>query len=113
MQVSAVNLEKHVRALTDDIGIRLAGSPEEYKAAEYIRNEFLKYSPNAVIEEYPVRERCVESEKLEVCIDGKWEEFDGDYEYDYELHTKNETIRYSSKSKTFYDVTNGLKLTVS
>ena len=75
MQASAVNLEKHVRALTDDIGIRLAGSPEEYKAAEYIRNEFLKYSPDAVIEEYPVRERCVESEKLEVCIDGKWEEF--------------------------------------
>lgn len=75
MKASAANLEKHVRALTDDIGIRLAGSPEEYKAAEYIKNEFLKYSPDAVIEEFPVRERCVESEKLEVCIDGKWEEF--------------------------------------
>ena len=75
MNASAANLEKHVRALTDDIGIRLAGSPEEYRAAEYIRDEFLKYSSNVTIEEYPVYERCVESEKLEVCIDGKWQEF--------------------------------------
>ena len=68
---SAANLEKHVRALTDDIGIRLAGTAGEYKAAEYIRDEFLKYSPYVTIEEYPVCERYVESEKLEICIDGK------------------------------------------
>lgn len=50
---------------------------------------------------------------FDILNDGKWEEFDGDYEYDYEFHTENETIRYDSKSKTFYDVTNGLKLTIS
>ena len=75
MNASAANLEKHVRGLTEDIGVRLAGSTEEYKAAEYIRDEFLKYSPDVHIEEFPIWERCVESEKLELCIDGKWEEF--------------------------------------
>jgi len=75
MEASAANLEKYVRALTDDIGVRMAGSPQERQAAEYIRSEFLKYSPKAAIEEFPVFERYVESEKLEVLMEGKWVEF--------------------------------------
>jgi len=75
MEASASNLEKHVRALTDGIGVRMAGSPQEYQAAEYIKSEFLKYSSKATIEEFPVFERCVDSEKLEVLIDGTWMEF--------------------------------------
>ncbi len=75
MSETAKNLEKHVRALTDDIGVRLAGSEGERKAAEYLRDAFLKYSPNVTIEEFPINERCVTSEKLEIEIDGQWREF--------------------------------------
>ena len=75
MKATGINLEKHVRMLTDTIGIRLAGSPQEYQAAEYLAGEFRHYSPRVTIEEYPVRERCVTAEKLEVEIGGQWKEF--------------------------------------
>ncbi|MBR7128307.1 MAG: M28 family peptidase [Lentisphaeria bacterium] len=71
----AKNLEKHLRVLTDEIGVRLAGSRQEYQAAEYLANEFRKFSPHVAIEEYPVMERAVSQEKLEVEINGKWIEF--------------------------------------
>ena len=38
------NLEKHVRALSEGIGVRLAGSAGERQAAEYLRDECLKYT---------------------------------------------------------------------
>ena len=75
MNETACNLEKHVRALTDDIGIRLAGSERERRAAEYLRDVCKKYTPHVTIEEFPVNERCVISEKLEVEINGVWKEF--------------------------------------
>ena len=75
MDKTAANLEKHVRYLCDTIGVRLAGSPGEFQAAGYIKEEFLKYSPQVTIEEYPVWERCVYSEKLEVNINGTWQAF--------------------------------------
>ncbi len=75
MNTTSANLEKHVRMLTDTIGVRLAGSPQEYQAAEYIAREFRKYSPKVTIEKYPVLERCITSEKLEVQLDGQWKEF--------------------------------------
>ena len=75
MSETARNLETHVRALTDKIGIRLAGSPGEYRAAEYLRDACRKYTPHVTIEEFPVNERGVTSEKLEVLIHGKWQEY--------------------------------------
>ncbi len=75
MKETSRNLEKHVRSLTDDIGIRLAGSPQEYQAAEYIAGAFRQYSSRVTIEEYPVKERCVTSEKLEIQMNGQWKEF--------------------------------------
>lgn len=75
MQISSQNLEKHTRFLTDNIGIRLAGSKQEYQAAEYIANEFRKYSQSVAIEEYPVWERAVTKEKLEVEINGEYRQF--------------------------------------
>lgn len=75
MQAEAGNLEKHVRALTDDIGVRLAGSPQEFLAAKYIAEEFSKYSSHVTIEEFPVNERYIPLEKLEVKINGEWIEF--------------------------------------
>ena len=74
MNFSANELKRHVCHLTDDIGVRLAGSKEERLAAEYIVSEFQKYSDKVSVFEYPVIERCVDSEKLEIEIDGKWQE---------------------------------------
>ena len=75
MKNISANLEKHLRVLTDDIGVRLAGSVEEAKAAEYIAKEFSKYSSHVTIEKYPVLERVVTLEKLKVKIGENWEEF--------------------------------------
>ena len=75
MNFSAEELKRHVCYLTDNIGVRLAGSAAEHQAAEYIADEFRKYSDNVKIFDYPVIERCVVSEKLEVEINGKWQEF--------------------------------------
>ena len=75
MKTTSINLEKHVRALTDEIGIRLAGSRQEYQAAEYIARAFRQYSDRTMIEEYPVQERCVLSEKLKIQMDGQWQEY--------------------------------------
>ncbi|MDR0933009.1 MAG: M28 family peptidase [Victivallales bacterium] len=71
----ARNLERHVRELTDSIGIRLAGSAGEFQAAKYLQSECLKYTPTVTIEQFPVNERCVTSEKLEVFVNGSWQEF--------------------------------------
>lgn len=75
METLSRNLEKHVRALTDDIGIRLAGSQQEYEAALYIEKQFRQYSDSVVIEKFPVMERCVDEEKLEVRLNGQWHSF--------------------------------------
>lgn len=75
MQSTAENLLTHIRVLTRDIGVRLAGSSEERRAAEYIAGEFRNYSAQTTIEEYPINERYVPSEKLEVQFGGKWHEF--------------------------------------
>ena len=75
METLSRNLEKHVRALTDGIGIRLAGSPKEYEAALSIEKQFRQYSDSVVIEKFPVMERCVDEEKLEVQLNGQWHSF--------------------------------------
>ena len=76
MNKTAENLETHVRMLTDTIGVRLAGSTQERQAAEYIADAFRKYAKNVTIEEFPIRERAVTGEKLEVMTaDGIWREY--------------------------------------
>lgn len=75
MQETSRNLEKHLRVLTDRIGVRLAGSAQEFQAAEYIAEAFRKYSPHVTIEKFPVMERCISSEKLEIEMDGQWRQY--------------------------------------
>ena len=74
MNETARNLERHVRILTE-LGVRLAGSSAEHRAAAYLRDAFLRYVPDVSIEEFPVRERCIASEKLEIRIGDSWQEF--------------------------------------
>ena len=62
MNQTGINLENNLRFLTDRIGIRLAGSKQEYEAAEFIAEKFRQYSSCVTIEKYPVLERNVTSE---------------------------------------------------
>jgi hypothetical protein len=72
---SAEILEKHLRFLTENIGVRLAGSANERHAAEYIDKVYRGYSLKSHIEEFPVWERAVEEEHLEIKIGGHWKKF--------------------------------------
>lgn len=75
-KASAAAIEKHLRMLTETIGVRLASSEAERAAAEYLA-EAGKAVPGAAvtIEEFPVWERHVTHEKLEILIGGKWHTF--------------------------------------
>jgi len=73
--VSAGLIEKHLSVLTRDIGIRLAGSDGERRSAEYIADVFRGTGAQVAIEEFPVFQRCVEEEHLEVFVDGTWQVF--------------------------------------
>ena len=75
-KASAEQLEQHVRKLTVDIGVRLAGSAAEREAANYLAKTgaFLP-GVSATIEDFPVWERAVEHESLEVEINGQWQTF--------------------------------------
>jgi aminopeptidase YwaD len=62
----------HLQVLTHDIGVRLAGSRGEQQAAEYIASTFERCGAAVTIERFPVRERAVASESLELQIGGAW-----------------------------------------
>ena len=72
---SADHLKEIVCTLTDTIGVRLAGSVQERQAAEYLAKELSAYAPNVWIEEFPIKERYVIEEFLEVRINGEWKKF--------------------------------------
>ena len=72
---SEQELRRHIETLCNHIGVRLAGSTQENQAAQYICREGLKYTEYCRIEEFPVMERCVESEILEVFQDGVWKKY--------------------------------------
>ncbi len=66
-----------LRALTEDIGIRLAGSTGERKAGGYIAEQFERLGTRVSIEEFPVRERYVERFDLRIRLGKKWVRFPG------------------------------------
>lgn len=66
---------KDIQHLTEEIGVRIAGTTQEKQAAQYLKERLLEYVPNCDIEEFPVMVRDVSSEKLEILIDGIWKEF--------------------------------------
>lgn len=75
-KASAAQLEHHVRTLTVDIGVRLAGSSAERAAATYLAQRGADLpGVTATIEDFPVWERAVVSESLEVAINGQWQAF--------------------------------------
>jgi aminopeptidase YwaD len=68
----ANRLENILKHLSVDLGVRLAGSDEERLAAEYVRRELASTGATVSIEEFPVMERRVKTEKLEIGIGNSW-----------------------------------------
>ncbi len=73
--ILARNLERHVRTLTERIGIRLAGSAGERRVADYIAEELRNIGADVHLEDFAVRERVVEEEHLEISLNGTWRRF--------------------------------------
>ena len=75
IRISPDTVEKHIKVLSEDIGVRLAGSTGEKQAETYIAAELNKYGAQVLIEEFPIQERAVEKETLHVELYGKWHSF--------------------------------------
>jgi len=69
--IAASALHQDVSYLTETIGVRLAGSEQERRAAEYWQSRFLEYVPKCTIETFPTTCCMVEYEKLMVLRNGK------------------------------------------
>ncbi|MCQ2379566.1 MAG: M28 family peptidase [Victivallaceae bacterium] len=66
---------EHVRTFTEDIGVRLAGSAAEHRAAEYAKTLCESFGAKCSIEEYPVNSQCAENIRLEILMDGEWKQY--------------------------------------
>jgi hypothetical protein len=75
VEISTRNLEEHLRALTRRIGVRLAGSAAERRAADYLAERFERAGARVSVEEFPMRERAVTAQELRVKLRGKWVSF--------------------------------------
>ena len=73
--VSAENLRRHLRVLTEEIGVRLAGGEGERSAAAYIADEGRRCGAEVRIEPFPVRQRDVTAERVEIQMGGVWKSF--------------------------------------
>ena len=76
-RASAQRLEADLRVLTEDIGVRLAGSQGEEAAARYLLGQLGQTGARVHAESFPMRERHVESEELEILLGGSWQPFPG------------------------------------
>jgi len=72
MTIASKQIEAHLKMLVETIGVRLAGSPGERRAADYIAAQCEAAGARVTIEEFPVLERHVEDERLEVESHGNW-----------------------------------------
>ena len=73
--VSEKRLDEHLRFLTEKIGVRLAGPGAEQQAADYAAQQLEAAGAEVRQEQFQVNSRAVESERLEVFVDGAWREF--------------------------------------
>jgi hypothetical protein len=76
-KASAERLEADLRKLVEGIGVRLAGSEGEAAAVAFLGEQLGRTGAAVKVESFPMRERRVESEELEVRLGGKWERFPG------------------------------------
>jgi len=72
LSVTADQVWDHLNVLTRDIGVRLAGSRGERQAADYIASVFESCGAAVTVESFPVRERAVTSETVDLLIGSAW-----------------------------------------
>lgn len=75
MQANITRMTEFLTHLTENIGIRLAGSKEDKKAVDYICSFLQGQGVPVYTEEFPVFCRQVESQSLEVEINGTWQRY--------------------------------------
>jgi Peptidase family M28 len=72
LQASPDRLAQDLAVLARDIGVRLAGTPSERAAADYIIGRARLTRAHVWEEPFPMRARVVSEEQLEVLIGGSW-----------------------------------------
>ncbi|MEO6875760.1 MAG: M28 family metallopeptidase [Opitutaceae bacterium] len=72
LRIEPERLTRHLRHLTETIGVRLAGTPGEAAAADYVAEEFAAAGAVVHREAFPVQARDVQAEQLQVFYDGVW-----------------------------------------
>jgi aminopeptidase YwaD len=75
LEASPARLARDLGALVNDIGIRLAGTPGERAAADYILTAAREVGLEPREETFSVRARVVSEEQLEVRVRGEWRRF--------------------------------------
>lgn len=65
-------LVRRLRYLTENIGVRLAGTAGEKAAADYVAEEFARSGAHVWRESFPVQAREVSEQQLQVFHDGAW-----------------------------------------
>lgn len=70
-------LGRHLRHLTETIGVRLAGQPGEAAAADYVAGEWEKIGARVHQEKFPVQTHDVREQQLQVYHDGAWHDAGG------------------------------------
>ena len=73
--ILAENVEAHLRVLTEDIGVRLAGSEGERRVVDYIAGQLRSFGGDVKVESFAMNERAVTGQTLELCINGQWQSF--------------------------------------
>lgn len=66
------SLELHLQHLVNTIGVRLAGTPGEAAAAQWLRGELAQSGAVVTEETFPVQARVVQTQELQVWFDGAW-----------------------------------------
>ncbi len=75
ISISVSSLEHHLNRLAVDIGVRLAGSAGEKKAADYLAGEFRRCGADVAVETFPVNMRWVRKQKLRLRLGSAWKSF--------------------------------------
>lgn len=71
-KASSERILADLRHLVEDIGVRLAGSPQEIQATDFILKQFSLAGATAHKEKYPLKARDVKSQTLQLRINGEW-----------------------------------------
>ncbi|MGI6354459.1 MAG: M28 family metallopeptidase [Lentisphaeria bacterium] len=74
-KASTSNILADLRTLTETIGARLAGSPQEKEAVDFLCERFRQNGAQVTVEGFPTGVRDVTSQNLEIEIGGQWQSF--------------------------------------